>query len=62
MIAMRLLDEIAYLKRAKKKKKSLVPKKEKSLNYYSGWHPDDKPVTETTMEKQKKLSDNGLKS
>ena len=33
-------------------------KKEKSLNYYSGWHKDDKPVTQGTKEeKQKKLSD-----
>ena len=33
-------------------------KKGKSLNYYSGWHKDDWPVTqETKEEKQKRLSD-----
>jgi len=33
-------------------------KKEKSLNYYSGWHKDDESVTkEIKEEKQKKLSD-----
>jgi len=41
---------------AKKKKKSpFTLVKEKRLVYYSGWHKDDKPVTEEKGEKQKKL-------
>jgi len=51
-------DEVAKEKAKKKKKPILALKKEKSLNYYSGWHRDDKPVTQETKEaKQKKLSD-----
>jgi len=54
---LRILDkEVAKEKSKKKKKPVLELKKEKSLNYYSGWHKDDKPVTqETKGEKQKKL-------
>jgi len=45
-------------KARKKKKPVLALKKEKSLNYYSSWHKDDKPVTqETKEEKQKRLSE-----
>jgi len=56
---LRILDEEVAKEKAKKKKKPILAlKKEKSLNYYSGWHKDDKPVTqETKEEKQKKLSD-----
>jgi len=56
---LRILDEEVAKEKAKKKKKSIFTlKKEKSLNYYSGWHKDDKPVTEEPKEeKQKKLSD-----
>ena len=43
-------------KAKKKKKKSSELPKEKRLQYYSGWHKDDKPVTESKMERQKKLS------
>jgi len=53
---LKILDEEVAKEKAKKKKKSILAlKKEKSLNYYSGWHRDDKPVTETKIEKQKKL-------
>ena len=56
---LRILDEEVAKEKAKKKKKSIFAlKKEKSLNYYSGWHKDDKPVTEEPKEeKQQKLSD-----
>ena len=56
---LKILDEEVAKEKAKKKKKTLLSlKKEKSLNYYSGWHKDDKLVTqETKEEKQKKLSD-----
>ena len=51
-------QEVAKEKAKKKKKPILALKKEKRLQYYSGWHKDDKPVTqETKEEKQKKLSD-----
>ena len=60
---LKILDkEVAKEKAKKKKKPILALKKEKSLNYYSGWHKDDKPVTqETKEEKQKRLSDINLK-
>jgi hypothetical protein len=52
----RACDEIIKEEKAKKKKKSgLELVKEKRLNYYSGWHKDDKPVDEDKGEKQKKL-------
>ena len=55
---LRILDEEVAKEKAKKKKSTSTMKKERSLNYYSGWHKDDKPVTEETKEeKQKKLSD-----
>ena len=56
---LRILDkEVAKEKAKKKKKPSLELRKEKRLTYYSGWHKDDKPVTqETKGAKQKKLSD-----
>ena len=56
---LKILDEEVAKEKSKKKKKSILAmKKEKSLNYYSGWHKDDKPVTQGTKEeKQKKLSD-----
>jgi len=50
-----LEKEVAKEKAKKKKKPILELRKEKSLNYYSGWHEDDKPVTQETKEKQKKL-------
>lgn len=53
-----LEEEVAKEKAKKKKKPILALKKEKRLQYYSGWHKDDKPVTQETKEvKQKKLSD-----
>ncbi|MCH8004084.1 MAG: hypothetical protein IH934_05640 [Nanoarchaeota archaeon] len=60
---LKILDEEVAKEKAKKKKKpALDLKKEKSSNYYSGWHKDDMPVThETKEEKQKKLSDINLK-
>jgi len=56
---LRILDEEVAKEKAKKKKKPISAlKKEKSLNYYSDWHKDDKPVTqESKEEKLKKLSD-----
>ena len=55
---LKILDEEVAKEKSKKKKKPILAlKKEKSLNYYSGWHKDDKPVTQTKEEKQKKLSD-----
>ena len=42
-------------KNKKKKKSSISLVKEKRIQYYSGWHKDDKPVTEDKSEKQKKL-------
>ena len=60
---LKILDEEVAKEKAKKKKRPILAlKKEKSLNYYSGWNKDDKPVTqETKEEKQKKLSDINLK-
>ncbi|GEM_PF-1086816 len=53
-----LEKEVEYEKAKKKKKKPLLQlPKEKRLMYYSGWHKDDKPVTEEgKIEKQTKLS------
>ena len=60
---LKILDEEVAKEKAKKKKKiKLELRKEKRLQYYSGWHKDDKPVTqETKEEKQKRLSDINLK-
>ena len=60
---LKILDEEVAKEKAKKKKKpKLALKKEKSLNYYSGWHKDDQPVTqEAKGEKQKRLPDINLK-
>ena len=56
---LKILDEEVVKEKATKKKKPILAlKKEKNLNYYSGWHKDDEPVTQETKEaKQKKLSD-----
>ena len=56
---LKILDKEVAKEKAKKKKKPILKlKKEKSLNYYSGWNKDDKPVThETKKSKQKKLSE-----
>jgi len=41
---LKILDEEVAKEKAKKKKKPILAlKKEKSLNYYSGWHDDDMP-------------------
>lgn len=50
------MDELVKEERARKKKKPIFDiKKEKRLQYYSGWHKDDKPVTREEGEKQKRL-------
>ena len=56
---LKILDEEVAKEKVKKKKKPYLElRKEKRLTYYSGWHKDDKPVTqETKEEKQKKISD-----
>ncbi len=52
-----LEKEVEYEKAKKKKKPLLQLPKEKRLMYYSGWHKDDKPVTEGgKTERQRKLS------
>lgn len=53
----KVLDEIRKEEEARKKKKKKLfsIRKEKRLQYYSGWHKDDGPVNET-KEEQKKLS------
>jgi len=53
----KILDDMKNEEDLKKKKKKPNPiiKKEKRLNYYSGWHKDDKPVDKVKVEKQKKL-------
>lgn len=54
---LKIIDEEVAKEKAKKKKKPILAlKKEKSLNYYSGWHKDDEPVTkEENKERQSKL-------
>ena len=48
---LKILDEEVAKEKAKKKKKPILAlKKEKNLNYYSGWHEDDKPITQETKE------------
>ncbi|HII14302.1 MAG TPA: hypothetical protein HA360_04470 [Nanoarchaeota archaeon] len=52
------LEELRKEEKLKETKRKKVPfglKKEKRLQYYSGWHKDDRPVTEEKMERQKKL-------
>jgi len=43
--------------RKKKKKPSFEVRKEKRIQYYSGWHKDDKAVDKAKVERQKKLSE-----
>ena len=51
-----LEKEVKYEKSKKKKKNISNLKKEKRLMYYSGWHKDDKLVTEEEKgERQRKL-------
>ena len=52
-----LEKEVEYEKAKKKKRRPIFSlRKEKRLMYYSGWHKDDKPVTEgEKSEKQAKL-------
>ena len=51
---LKILEEEVAREKAKKKKKPIFKlKKEKPIMYYSGWHKDDKPVTnEEKLEKQ----------
>lgn len=50
------IDELKKEEQAKKKKNPILDlPKEKRLQYYSGWHKDDKPVNKVKVEKQKKL-------
>ncbi len=53
----KVLDEIRKEEEARKKKKKKLfsIRKEKRLQYYSGWHKDDRPVDEIKGEKQKRL-------
>ena len=44
---LKILEQETAKEKAKKKKKPIFKlRKEKSIMYYSGWHKDDKPVTE----------------
>ena len=54
---LKILEKEVENEKARKKKKPIFKvKKEKSIMYYSGWHKDDKPVTEESKaEKQSKL-------
>ena len=48
---LKILEKEVEKEKAKKKKKPLLElRKEKSIMYYSGWHKDDKPVTEEKRE------------
>ena len=51
---LKILEEEVAREKAKKKKKPIFKlKKEKPIMYYSGWHKDDKPVTnEEKLEKR----------
>ena len=52
---LKILEKEVEYERAKKKKKSVLKfRKEKPLNYYSGWHKG-KPIKEEKTEKQTKL-------
>lgn len=57
-----LEEEVAKEKAKKKKKPSLELRKEKRLSYYSGWHKDDKPVTQETREEKHKMVSEPFKS
>ena len=53
---LKAMDELKREEQAKKKRKANFNiKKEKRLQYYSGWHKDDKPVNKERVERQKKL-------
>jgi hypothetical protein len=54
---LKICEKMAEEEKAKKKKKKSILSlpKEKRIQYYSGWHKDDKPVSESKIEKQKKL-------
>ena len=54
---LKILEKEVEYEKSKRKKKSISNlKKEKRLMYYSGWHKDDKPVTEEEKtERQAKL-------
>ena len=53
---LKAIDELKREEQVKKKRKSIFNvKKEKRLQYYSGWHKDDKPVDKEKVERQKKL-------
>ena len=56
MQAIEKLKKEEDLKKKKKKPVFSLPK-EKRLQYYSGWHKDDKPVDKVKIEQQKKLSE-----
>ena len=52
---LKILEEETAKEKAKKKKKPIFSlRKEKSLNYYSGWHRG-KPIKEEKTEKQTTL-------
>lgn len=55
---LKILEQEVQKEKSKKKKKSISNvKKGKRLMYYSGWHKDNKPVTqEEKTEKQSKLA------
>lgn len=54
---LKLLEQEVQKEKSKKKKKPVFNiRKEKRLMYYSGWHKNDKPVSEEKKsEKQAKL-------
>lgn len=54
---LQVIDELKKEEELKKKKKkpSFEVVKEKRIQYYSGWHKDDKPVDKEKFEKQEKL-------
>jgi len=53
---LKILEEEVAKEKAKKKKKPVFSlKKEKTLNYYSGWHRG-KPIKEEKTERQTKLN------
>jgi len=52
---LKILDEEVAKEKVKKKKKvKLELRREKRLQYYSGWHKDDEPVTQETKEVKQK--------
>lgn len=55
-LLLQAIDELKKQEDAKKRKKpALSLPKEKRLQYYSGWHKDDKPVGKAKVERQKML-------